>query len=90
MSHTHYASDEIARRGHDLYESSIRPRVETEDNIGKLIAIDIESGDYEIGDDLLQIADQLRVRRPKAEVWTERIGYDAAIAIGGTLTRIAP
>jgi hypothetical protein len=43
---------EIARRGQIFYESAIRSKVETPDNIGKIISIDIETGNYEIDDNL--------------------------------------
>ncbi len=80
--------DEIGRVGHELYENRIRQTVETEANIGKVISIDIHTGDYEIGDDLLATARQLRVRRPDAEIWMERIGYNAVYAVGGSLRRV--
>jgi hypothetical protein len=89
MPHPRYAGDEISRRGHELYES-IRPQVETEENIGKLISIDIESGDYEVGDDVLSTAKQVLARHPGAAVWTGRIGYNAVVSLGGTLTRTVP
>jgi hypothetical protein len=81
--------EEIARRGEELYADSLRARVETDDNIGRLIAIDVQSGDYEIGDELTAIGQKLRERHLDAEVWFKRIGYDAVYAIGGTLTRTA-
>ena len=40
-----YSGDEFARRGGALYESKIRPLVEA-GNLGRILAIDIESGDY--------------------------------------------
>ena len=88
MSHPRYSSDEISRRGQELYERSIRAQVETEANIGKLVSIDIETGDYAIGDDTsLEAPRQLHARHPGAAVYTLRIGYDAAYALGGVLER---
>ncbi len=51
MGHPRFSSEEIERRGKELYEKGIRARVETPENIGKLVSIDVETGDYEIGDD---------------------------------------
>lgn len=48
---------------------------------------DVESGDYEIGDDLLKISENLKNRHPLAEMWAERIGFNAVYSVGGTLTR---
>jgi tRNA U55 pseudouridine synthase TruB len=47
MSARPYDKDEIARRGKDLYERRVREEVEAEGaNEGRLLAIDVESGDY--------------------------------------------
>jgi hypothetical protein len=90
MGHPRFSSAEITRRGQELYEQRIRPLVETDANIGKLISIDIETGDYEIADDLITTGDRLRVRHPGAALYGARIGYDAVYAIGsGELTRTA-
>ncbi len=81
-------SEEVARRGEELYDRLIRAHVETERNIGKLVSIDIDSGDYEIGDDM-DVEAPLRLHRkhPGAKVYTRRIGYNAVFALGGTIER---
>ena len=68
-----YPKEEFARRGRELYERKIRSRVE--DARGKLVAIDIETGDFELADTGLEAAKQLLTRRPDAQIWVERIGY---------------
>lgn len=90
MPHPVYSGEEIDRRGDELYERSLRHRVETEENIGKIIAIDIETGDYAIDSDVISAGRRLFVRRPNAATWTKRIGYNAVYALGGTLTRTDP
>lgn len=87
MPHTRFSGEEIARRGEELYEQSLRASVETAENIGKIIAIDIETGDYEIGDDVIATGRRLLRKHPDAATWTKRIGYNAVYALGGTLTR---
>jgi len=89
VSHPRFASEEIARRGKELYEQRLRPQVETDENIGKIISIDIESGDYAIDDDLLKAAHRVLDRHPDAALWMQRIGYDAVYAFGSSLTRTA-
>ena len=78
----------ISRIGHEIYETQLRPRVETDENIGKLISIDIDTGDYEIDEKLITAVERLQARRPEAEIWTERIGYNAVYAVGGSLHRV--
>jgi hypothetical protein len=81
------SEEEIAQQGAALYQGSIRQNVETPENLGKLIAIDINTGDYEIDSDLLVAHDRLQSKHPGSIPWTERIGYDAVYAVGGTVIR---
>ena len=83
MTHPTLSREEIARRGKELYKQ-IRANVEAE-NIGKIISIDVETGDYEIGNDLVTPSLQLKTKHADAVIWAERIGFDAVYAVGGTL-----
>lgn len=89
MPHPNLNSDEIAQRGKELYQQRLRTQVETADNIGKIIAIDLNTGDYAIDQDLLAACNRLKAKQPHAVTWIERVGYDAVYAIGGTLVRTA-
>ena len=42
------SSEEVAKRAKELYNNIIRQQVETAENIGKMIIIDIETGEYAI------------------------------------------
>ena len=84
MAHARYSHEEIAQRGRELYEQRIRAQVETKENIGKIVSIDIETGDYEVVDDVgITSSRRLLAKHPGAAIWAERIGYDAAYALGG-------
>lgn len=89
MTHPKFSGEEIARRGKELYEKGIRAQVETAENIGKIISINVETGDYEIGDDLVVTSRRLQAKHADAAIWTERIGFNAVYAVGGTLVRTA-
>lgn len=69
-----YTKEELARRGKELYESQIRQQVEAS-NYGKIVAIDIETGTFEVADDTLDASDQLLERCPDAQTWFIRVGY---------------
>ena len=79
--------EEIGRRGQEIYETALRAALETGDNIGKIVSIDIESGDYEVADDLLEAGRRLQARHPDAKMYGKRIGYNAVYAVGGSLVR---
>jgi hypothetical protein len=90
MPHTRMKSEEIDRRGAEIYRERLRAVVETPENIGRIISIDVESGDYAIADDLIAAGDMVRERHPDAPMYALRIGYNAVYSLGGTLTRTAP
>jgi hypothetical protein len=77
----HYSKEEFARRGQEIYDRDIRPRVEP-GNEGKFVAIDIETGTYEIDTDDYTATERLLARKPDAQIWLLRIGYRAAYRIG--------
>jgi hypothetical protein len=51
----------------------VRPHLNAKDE-GKLAAIDIESGSYEVDEDELVAGDKLRARLPEAQIWMVRVG----------------
>jgi hypothetical protein len=87
MSKPKLSDEEITQGGKEIYDSSIRLKVETPENIGKIISINVETGEYEIGDDLLVTSLRLRAKQADAALWSERIGFNAVYAVGGTLVR---
>ncbi len=83
------SGEDIGRVGQEIYESRLRAILETEDNIGKIVSIDITTGDYEIADDLVVAGRRLQARHPDALMYGKRIGYNAVYAVGGSLVRTA-
>ena len=77
------SSEETAHLGDEIYERDIRWQVEA-DHDGELLAIDVDSGNWAIGDELLDEVDRLRAQHPEAiNVWRLRVGYRAVASIGG-------
>ena len=69
--------EEIARLGAEVFDRHVRPALRPEDD-GKFVALDIETGEYEIDADDYAAVTRLRARRPSAEVWLERVGQPTA------------
>lgn len=86
MPHPRIPEQEIDQRGQDLYEHRIRAVVETPDNVGKQIVIDIETGEYAIDNDGLAASQRLLAKHPDAALYGLPIGYNAVYALGGVLT----
>jgi len=76
-----YSKEEFARRGDEIYESQVRPQVE-EGNYGRIVAIDIETGAFEVADTPMVAVDRLYEREPGAQPWVIRIGHRAVFRFG--------
>ncbi len=81
-----YSNEEAARRGDELYEKLVHPRLNAEDH-GKYVSIDIDSGEWEMDADRLAPAFRLRGRVPDAQIWTTRVGYGWTVRFGGATLR---
>jgi len=81
-----YSKEEFARRGDAIYENDVRPQLRTADE-GKFLAIDIESGTYEMDVDELEACDRLRARVPGAQIWMVRVGSPYVHRFGGRQRR---
>jgi hypothetical protein len=79
--------EEVARRAKELYKNSIRQQVETEENIGKMVIIDIETGEYAVDKTGIESAHFLRQKNPYARLFGIRIGYKVAVSFSGFLER---
>ncbi len=77
-----YGKEEFARRGEEIYEAQVHPRLAAEDE-GKFAAIDIDSGAYEIDEDELKACDKLNARIPDAQIWLARVGSRYLHRFGG-------
>jgi TPP-dependent 2-oxoacid decarboxylase len=82
--------EEVARKAQDLYEQTIRAEVETPTNIGKMVIIDIGTGDFGVDELGFDSANVLRRKNPNARLFGIRIGYDVAASLGGMMKRTAP
>ena len=68
-----YSPEETARRGDELYSRQVRPHVEAEHR-GKVVAIDVESGAYALGETAVHASRQLLAQHPDAQIWLVRVG----------------
>ena len=81
-----FEKGEAAAMGKAMYEK-IRDEME-EKYRGRMVVIDVKSGDYEIGgpgEEDIDVTLRLFKRRPDAYTWGELVGYNASCAIGGSI-----
>ena len=80
--------EQVAKRAIKWYDNGIRQQVEVEENIGKMLLIDVESGDYEVDENGLKAAHKLSEKHPNARLFGIRIGYNVAVSFGGIMERV--
>src|SRR5260221_11212224 len=71
-----YRKEEFARRGDALVESKVRPNL-TGADADKFVAIDIETGEYELDKNEMKAVGRLRKRIPDPQIWLVHVtlGY---------------
>ena len=74
--------EELARRGEDTFTRQVVPALRPEDD-GKFVAIDVESGAYEVDEEDYAAVTRLHRRIPGAQVWLVRAGYPATHRLRG-------
>ena len=82
-----WTTEEVVAAGSKLYEQRIRPLVETSENIGKMLTLDVETGEYKIGANSIEGAIELKKNQPMARLFTVRIGHDVGVSFGGLSER---
>ena len=79
-----YSPQDVVRIGQEMYDQKIKSQVEP-DHLGKMLVLDIESGDYEIAAEDIIAYDALKARRPDAVTYLVRIGAPTAFRISGSV-----
>lgn len=75
------SQESLAQRGEEIYHHALRPLLEA-NHRGEIVAIDIATGEYELGANVLLASKALRARKPDAQIWVVKIGYRAVHRIG--------
>lgn len=84
MSAQDLSDEEFARRGNAIFEERVRPNVDMDADAHKFVAIDVETGAYEVHESDVEVTDRLVEREPGAEgrIWLRRVGTPDAYHFG--------
>lgn len=88
MRHTFrkYDGEVFSRIGDAIYEECVQPILKKSDH-GKFVAIDIDSGEFEIDEDERTAVERLRARHENPQIWMIRAGTRYVRHFGGRLVR---
>ena len=81
MPVTNRSLGELAALGAEVFDKQVRPTLRSEDD-GKFVAIDIDTGDFEVDTDDYLAVSRLKSRKPAADVWLVRAGFPTTCRIG--------
>ena len=81
MGHYKYSSEQIAEKGESIYQQKVSSGLVKEDK-GKYVAVDIETEQVAVGDDLLTVGDPIREAHPDAAIYVARVGHPTATRLG--------
>jgi hypothetical protein len=84
-----YRKEEFARRGDALVQSKVRPNLTAADE-DKFVAIDVETGEYELDKDEMKATDRLRKRVADPQIWLVHVTFGYLHRFGGHGARGRP
>ncbi|CAN5471977.1 hypothetical protein BH11PLA2_BH11PLA2_46600 [soil metagenome] len=80
-----YSDEVYGAMAQEMYDTKVRPLLKASDK-GRFVTLDIETGEFEIGDDDRDTVRRLWERLPDPQPFTFCVGYKAAVKIGGRLS----
>ena len=73
--------EELDRLGSEIFDRRVKPSLRPEDH-GKFVAIDVDTGEYEMDEDDYKAVMRLLDRIPAADSWLICAGYPTTYRIG--------
>lgn len=77
-----YPNDVFDQMASAMYEAKLKPILEPT-QIGRIVAFDIETGDYEVADEPAEPTHKLIDRKWDAQIMAMRIGGGGVVRFGG-------
>ena len=73
--------EQVAEKGEKVYQEQLKKKLEPKFK-GRFVAIEVNSGEYFMGDSLLQSLQKARAKYPDRLFHTIRIGYEGVFKMG--------
>ena len=80
-SERRHTLEELDRLGEEIFDRRVKPTLRPEDH-GKFVAIDVDTGEYEMDEDDYKAVMRLLERIPAADSWLICAGYPTTYRIG--------
>ncbi|MDD2785570.1 MAG: hypothetical protein PHS79_01600 [Patescibacteria group bacterium] len=73
--------EQIASKGEKIYQEKLRAILEPKEN-GRFVMIEVLSGEYFLGDSILDALKKARVKYPDSIFHTIKVGYEGVFKMG--------
>ncbi|HEY3330151.1 MAG TPA: hypothetical protein VGK19_09045 [Capsulimonadaceae bacterium] len=84
MATTRPPADAVVERGERIYNNNLRQLLDAA-NFGRYVVIDVDTGEYRLGDEHRATVLAFLAEKPDAILYTKLIGYSTTAAIGGRM-----
>jgi hypothetical protein len=78
-----WSHEQVALVAEAIYEKTVRSIVETPENLGQFLTLDVETGDYCMASTMVESILPLKQQHPLGRLFTLKIGYPVAASFGG-------
>ena len=72
---------QVAEKGEQIYQEKLKPILEPQEN-GKFVTIEVNSGEYFLGDSLLEALQRARQKYPDRLFHTIKVGAEGVFKMG--------
>ena len=83
-THPVWGAKRLAQAGQQMYEKHLRRKLEPR-HMGKIVAIDVRSGDYFIGDTLHEATQKAREKYPESVFYAVKVGFPAVYSFSARM-----
>ncbi|MFH1049148.1 MAG: hypothetical protein V1732_05805 [Patescibacteria group bacterium] len=73
--------EQVSQKGEEIYKNKLKSVLEPKEN-GKFVAIEVVSGDYFLGDTILEALEKGRKKYPDRLLHTIKVGYQGVFKMG--------
>ena len=74
--------EEIAKKGEEIYQTKLKSQLEPKEN-GKYLVIDVMSGDYFLGESILEANEKAKAKYTDRLFYALKVGYKGIFKMGG-------
>jgi hypothetical protein len=78
-----WTHEQVALVAEAIYEQSVRSTIETPENLGQFLTLEVETGNYCLASNMVDSILPLKQQYPLGRLFTLKVGYPTAASFGG-------